>query len=510
MYLSSLTGDLVEPLTGRRWTGPEIRSRVVARAEALRRAGVNRGDRVFLHYGNVLEFFVDLLAIWRRGACAVPVDGRLTAFEIGHLARAAAPRVSIWAESPEATIVSALDGVGTRILPIAPSVRAEQTGEDEPPAGFGLDDEALILFTSGTTGDPKGVVHTHRSLRARWFALASSLGLDAYRKTLCLLPTHFGHGLICNSLFPWLHGRELHVLPPFRADLLVRLGEIIDQQGITFMSSVPTVWRLATRTAAPPKRGTLKRVFCGSAPLSGGLWRTVQQWCGVQEVCNAYGITETGSWLAGSGLAIDEPEDGLVGAVWGGAIRVLEGRDTSIAPSDAKDCAPGESGHIWVSTPALMKGYLGRDDLTAQVVSEGWFATGDVGTFDERGRLYIRGREREDINKGGMKVHPSDIDAVIERFDRTLDVCTFALADPLLGEDVGVAVVLSDPGQVTIDALHRWCRAHLAVHQMPRRLYVVEEIPRTSRGKVNRSRVAEFCSMRTAAAFGATGPRQQP
>ena len=91
-----------------------------------------------------------------------------------------------------------------------------------PPGRLSLDDDALILFTSGTTGQPKGVVHTHRSLRARWMSLRQSLGIESFRRTLCLLPTHFGHGLICNSLFPWLFGQDLYVLPPFRADLLLR------------------------------------------------------------------------------------------------------------------------------------------------------------------------------------------------------------------------------------------------------------------------------------------------
>jgi len=141
-----------------------------------------------------------------------------------------------------------------------------------------------------------------------------------------------------------------------------------------------------------------------------------------------------------------------------------------------------------------MKGYLDRDDLTAQVVSAGWFLTGDIGLIDTRGWLHLQGRERDEINKGGMKVHPADIDAVIERFPATLDVCTFAYADALLGEDVGVAVALKDTGEATLRDLHRWAAGHLAIHQLPQRWYVVDEIPRTSRGKVSRANVAEQCA----------------
>ena len=141
-----------------------------------------------------------------------------------------------------------------------------------------------------------------------------------------------------------------------------------------------------------------------------------------------------------------------------------------------------------------MRGYLGRDDLTAEVVSAGWLRTGDVGLVDERGCLYLRGREREEINKGGMKIYPADIDAVVERFEDAVDVCAFALEDALLGEDVGIAVVLRDGSAAKLGALREWMALHLARHQMPRRWYLVDEIPRTSRGKVNRSAVARRCA----------------
>ena len=306
-------------------------------------------------------------------------------------------------------------------------------------------------------------------------------------------PTHFGHGLICNALFPWLSGCDLFIMPPFRPETIARLGTIIDENRITFMSSVPALWRLALRIAKPPGLHALSRVFVGSAPLSAALWNDIAAWAGSARVMNAYGITETGSWLAGTTVGDFTPEDGLIGVPWGGVIAVLNSRDPAVALDRDAVCAPGESGHVWTLTPALMRGYLDRDDLTAQVVSHGWFATGDIGVIDDRGWLVLRGREREEINKGGMKVYPGDIDGVIERFAATLDVCSFAYADPLLGEDVGVAVALKQHDDSTLRDLHQWARQHLAAHQLPQRWYVLEEIPRTSRGKVNRAQIAEHC-----------------
>src|SRR5262245_41656928 len=419
-------GPLSAPLSGTHWDRDAVQARYRRRLGFYARRGLARGDRVLLHHANTPEFLVDLVAVWSLGGCAVPIDARLPPFEIETLARAAAPRLSLWSGAPDAAVAGVLAGLGAEMI--------DATEADaEPPAAalpagslVGLDQDALILFTSGTTGQPKGVVHTHRSLRARWTALRQSLGLTAFRRTLCLLPTHFGHGLICNCLFPWLSGQHLFIVPPFKPDLILQLGALLDQHAITFLSSVPTVWRLALKTAKPPRAASLQRVFCGSAPLSAHLWGEIRRWTGAPAVWNAYGITETGSWLAGTSVAGFTPADGLIGVAWGGTIKVLRGADAAAQLDAAEECAAGESGHVWVNTPALMRGYLGRDDLTAEVVSAGWFHTGDIGVLDERGWLHLRGREREEINKGGMKIYPGDVDAVIEQFDQTLDVCAFA------------------------------------------------------------------------------------
>ncbi|MGH7787062.1 MAG: class I adenylate-forming enzyme family protein [Candidatus Binatia bacterium] len=498
MLLDLTLGPLTEPLTGRHWDRATVLERLRRRLGFYAELGLVPGDRVFLHFGNTPEFFVDLVAIWSLGGCAIPIDARLTAFEIATLAEAAAPRFSLWPGAPETQASRALAAAGIAVLDASRADAAAPCAAAPRGPLVGLDADALILFTSGTTGAPKGVVHTHRSLRARWMALHHALGIERYRRTLCLLPTHFGHGLICNSLFPWLSGQHLYIVPPFKADLILQLGALLDEHEITFMSSVPTVWRLALKTAAPPRRGSLQRVFCGSAPLSAHLWSEVGRWTGAREVWNAYGITETGSWLAGTSVDGFSPEDGLVGEAWGGVVRVLRTREAALQPTAADQCGAGETGHVWVNTPGLMRGYLGRDDLTEAVVSAGWFLTGDIGLVDDRGWLYLRGREREEINKGGMKVYPGDIDAVVERFADTVDVCTFAFDDALLGEEIGLAVVLRQADEATLRRLHGWMGEHLAKHQMPKRWYVVDEIPRTSRGKINRAAVAARCAVQPA------------
>lgn len=143
-----------------------------------------------------------------------------------------------------------------------------------------------------------------------------------------------------------------------------------------------------------------------------------------------------------------------------------------------------------------MKGYFRRPDLTNSVVRRGWFKTGDIGLLDERGRLFLKGRERDEINKGGVKIYPDDIDHVVLQFKATTDACTFRFTDDLYGENVGIAVVLADQRSNTLRNLYQWLETHLARHKHPARWYLLDELPRNSRGKINRDTVMRLCGSR--------------
>jgi len=487
-------GVLVEPLTGRECNPSALRPEVLLRLSFYRAHGVGPGDRVFVHYGNRIEFFADLLAIWELGASVVPLDPTLTAFQLVNLARVAKPRLSLWHPTLDAAAAGDLAAEGAACI-VSPALGSTPTAKEVARAhDVALDDEALILFTSGTTGSPKGVVHTHRSLRARWDGLRASLGLEKFRRTLCLLPTHFGHGLICNALFPWLSGQTVIVVPPFQARVTSQLGALIDEHQITCLSSVPSLWTLALRLAAPPRAATLARVLCGSAPLSAALWRSIQTWAGTRDVLNAYGLTETGSWVAGTTVPDFVPEDGLIGEPWGATIRILPQGNTNGGFSAPIECAPGEEGYVWIKTPALMREYLGREDLTRHAVAAGWLLTGDIGYVDDRGRLYLRGREREELNKGGIKVHPADIEAAAQAGASMLETCSFAVDDPLYGQNVALALVVDPEDETALRAIYRGLTARLAPHQIPSRWYAVAEIARTANGKIDRQETARRCA----------------
>ena len=471
----------VAAVGGRASTGRDLAAEARRRAAVLAGLGVGRGHTALIAHGGSPEFFADLFAVWQTGAAAACVNPELTPAELVNLVAFTRPAVVLAADDFKAG---------------DPGVRVIDLGRDkaaaEPPAApeSALDDPALILFTSGTTGNPKGVVHTFRSLLARIALNRAHIG-PALQRTLCVLPTHFGHGLIGNCLTPLLGGDSLHLVPKAGVREMARLGDVLATHDITFMSSVPSFWKVALKAGKPPARQTLKRVQIGSAPLAAGLWRQVMAWTGTDDVVNMYGITETANWIGGASARDLAPEDGLIGRLWGGS--------AMLGLPDGRATAVGE-GEILVQTPSLMAGYLGRPDLTAQVLRGGWFHTGDIGTIDAAGVLRLTGRQKHEINRGGIKVHPEEIDLLLERHAAVAEACTFGIPDEISGEVVGIAVRLADGGTAVGAAeLRDWCRERIKRESVPERWFIVSEIPKTDRGKINRDRVRDYCLAKGAA-----------
>jgi long-chain acyl-CoA synthetase len=490
MLLGGPVGAIVEPLSGRRWESDEAQGHIRARAGAWWQAGMRGGDRVLLGYSNRLEAMADVVALWSLGVCVCPVNPHLTAFEVLKLAEAARPRFMLAFGDLDRSLQDGLTAGGVTVLD---GSKVDLRSETRSRLEVRLDDDALILFTSGTTSNPKGVVLTHRAIRARWLSLRDTLGVTRFRRTLCFLPTYLVHGLVLNSLYPWLSGQDLYLLPPFQSDSLLRLGSILDEHEITYFSSVPAAWRLILRAAAAPVKRTVGTVFCTSAPLSKPLWCDIQRWIGT-DVFNTYGMTESCGSTIGTTFPGAQPEEGLVGVPWEAMIAIMPDANPEHAPGLAAPCRAGEVGHVWLSSPALMRGYLGQDDLTARTVAGGWLVTGDLGSLDDRGRLYLRGRVRDEVNRGGVKIYPADIDSVAERFPAVKEACAFGCDDRVYGQSIAMAVVLSNREEATLRELHEWLNRHLAAYQMPVQWYLLDAIPRSPQGKTSRVLVAEQCA----------------
>lgn len=430
---------------------------VTERAGEFRRIGIGRGQCVVVARRKPLDYLSDLFALWEAGAMAVAVNPAITQEERDNVMKA--------------TGASAL-------LDDGPLLAASGTSA----SGLGslaADEPALTLMTSGTTGRPKGIVHTQRSLAARIALNVAAIGAADLERSLCVLPLHFGHGLIGNVLTVMAAGGTLTLWPQPSIEEMRGFGPLLDEQDITFMSSTPAFWNVAMRLSARPSQ-PIRRVHVGSAPLSIEHWSAIAEWTGTRKVFNMYGMTETANWIGGACLDDAGAGDGFVGRPWGGAAAVL---------GDEGGPRREGTGEVLIATPSMMTGYLGMETETRAAFHGAWLRTGDTGRIDAEGRLTLVGRIKHEINRGGVKVPAEEIDMLLERHPAVAEACAFGLPDPVAGEAVAAAIVLG--AEADLPAIRAWCRERCRAEAVPSRLFVLDAIPRNDRGKVVRDRVRE-------------------
>jgi len=391
------TARLANVRTGVELDAAGLRTRIAGRASDLSALGLPRLSRVVVGEADPVDFVVAILACLSAGLTAVGVNPALSA--------------------DEQTNVIATTGASHWLGALATSVPHPPIGNGDAARPLGLDEPALILMTSGTTGRPKGIVHSLRGLMARLALNTAEIGAATMRESLCVLPVFFGHGLIGNVLTPLFAGARVHVWPTPSVAELPKLARELEARGITFMSSVPSFWRLALRLSPPPARA-LERVHVGSAPLSLELWQQVAGWAGTEQLYNMFGMTETANWIGGGIPTGETARDGFVGPIWGGRLAVL-GEDGAIRASGR--------GEVLVQSPSLMLGYFERPDLDAEAQLAGWFRTGDTGDLDPQGRLTLVGRLKSEINRGGIKVQAEEIDMLLERHPDIAEACAFGI-----------------------------------------------------------------------------------
>ncbi|MEO0543144.1 MAG: fatty acid--CoA ligase family protein [Pseudomonadota bacterium] len=419
--------------------------------------------RVVVSEADPIKALSLLFAHWTLGNCVVLVNPGLQPIE-------------------QQTVVEhtgASDWYGDHDASIVPFM-ADNDNHDgavpSKPKPLDVDQPALVLMTSGTTGTPKGIVHSIRSLNARLALNNCFIDRGVSKNTLCILPLFFGHGLIGNCLTPLAAGNALHLLPSPSLAEIAQMGSLIDNHEITFMSSVPTFWKLVLRMQRPKKR-TLQRVHVGSAPLSIPNWKAVQDWTGCSSVFNMYGMTETANWIGGGSLAEAGQRDGFVGRIWGGvyAIRLENG-----------EIAASGRGEVLVSSPSQMLGYLNAPEKTAEAMHGEWFRTGDIGELTAGGELTLVGRSKTEINRGGIKILAEEVDMMLERHDAVSEACAFGVPDEVLGEAVAVAVVFNEGQAVSKSELRSWCRTQVRAEAVPTQYIFTDAIPKNARGKIVR------------------------
>lgn len=414
----------------------------------------NRPSRVVIAIHDPITCLVTLFAIWATGNCAVMVNPNVSENEKRRILTKTSAR--LWIDDHQEQIIE------------------NPHQETQAPS-----DAALILMTSGTTGDPKGVTHSLASLKARLIENIRAIHADVLERTLCPLPLFFGHGLIGNCLTPLFAGKHLFILPSMQLGELASFGQTLDANKITFLSSVPSFWRMVLPTSPPPQR-PLQRVHIGSAPLSQDLWAQIGIWCGTDRVFNTYGMTETANWISGGTLSESKSRPGYVGRPWGGTFRVF---------CDGQLKAHG-MGEVMVRSPGQMLGFWGDPAQSKAALVDGYLRTGDIGELTENQELQLVGRSKHEINIGGIKVLAEEIDLLLEQHPDVTEACGFGVPDKIAGERVA-AVVKSDSDTLTPQNLINWCRDNARKEAVPFKIEIVDDIPKNDRGKVARNDVRD-------------------
>jgi oxalate---CoA ligase len=460
--------EIVDARTGRSYHRSAIWSEAARRSRSMAAAGHRPGQPAVVAEPDGTAALLDIFAIWTAGGIAVVAPPTLTEGEKARACEATGARFWLGPNPPS-------DAIGVET---SRGHELESGPDLSPRPRLSPDDSALILMTSGTTSVPKGVVHSLRSLFSRIALNLCFMPAHDLVRTLNVLPVHFGHGLIGNCLTPLMAGSRLFVWSGIEISEYRELGALIDEERITFMSSVPSFWRVAMRASSEPAQA-LRRVHVGSAPLSVEEWQAISDWTKTRRVLNMYGMTETANWIAGCSLEGGHLVDGLVGRAWGGALALL--RDGALA-------SDGE-GEVVVHSPSIMQGYHGQPGLTAAAFHGSWFRTGDVGRVEKDGELILVGRIKDEINRAGIKIAPAEVDLLLGRHPDVVDACAFAMPDQVAGEIVAAAVVLGEGSTADMEAIRAWCRERIRAEAVPSRLFVMQAIPRTERGKTSRDMV---------------------
>lgn len=444
MKLFRQLGQMTEIQTGSTVSAKEIHFRVEARAQSFVSQGLLKNDRVFLRYGNSISFFIDLFALWTLDACAMPLDKTTPEHEFQKLVDHSSASFEIQAEN-------------------GPLIRIGSSQSIE-------ENIHLILYTSGSMGQPKGVTYNLTTLETKLTVLSENLNIADFQKSLCLLPTHFGHGLIANSLFPLLRGCHLYIGSAFDLTMAEKLSSIIDHHEITFFSSVPSFWNFLKYHPGPQKN-SLKRIHCASSLFLENAYLQIHKWSPSANIFNVYGLTEFASWV--SGFEIQTAADfKYVGSGWGAEFKIENSDENGV-------------GVVLIKAKAEMIGYLNQPDLTEKSRFDGWFRTGDLGSIDKSRGLTLLGRYDDLMNVGGAKIVPSEIENVLLKNSSLQSVCVFSVPHVLMGEAI-VAAYVNPLNDVTPAQLERWCQDYLPKYRIPTYWYPVQQIPETTRGKVDR------------------------
>jgi long-chain acyl-CoA synthetase len=446
-------------------------------AALLRSKGVGLGDRVGIMLPNVPYFPICYYGVLRAGGTVVPMNVLLKRRE-----------VAFYLGDPEAKVLFAWEGfaedaeagakeAGAECILVSPGKFEALLGEVEPSrevAGTDDDDTAVILYTSGTTGTPKGAELTHSNLYKNAEISRGLFDLGSEAVTLGALPLFHSFGQTCGMNATFKAGGTLTLIPRFDAKKAL---EIIQRDRVTVFEGVPTMYGAMLHEPDRDQFDTSCLQICGS----GGAAMPVELMRGFEEAFNCkvlegYGLSET-SPVASFNHPDRERKPGSIGTP-------VDGVEMKVVDEDDNEVTQGEVGEIVIRGHNIMKGYWKKPDATAEAMRGGWFHTGDMALLDEDGYFFIVDRKKDMIIRGGYNIYPREIEEVLYEHPAVREVAVLGVPDENLGEEVAAAVALKDGAEATAEDLRNFVKEQVAAYKYPRRVWFVEELPKGPTGKI--------------------------
>jgi fatty-acyl-CoA synthase len=470
-----------EPATGRTLTYAELDVRAAQAAALLHARGIREGDRVAIRCRNRIEFFEILFGCAKLGAILVPLNWRMPPAELDLLIADAEPALLLHG-TEDAAAAARLAGAVPRLgldEEYPALLAAAEPGRLR--AGWPAGGTWYLLYTSGTTGRPKGVVYTFRMALSNYVSLSAAIGLRAGDATASFLPLFHTAGINLHALPTLIAGGRVLMLPAFDADAVVAL---LEQRRLDTFFAVPTVYQSLLdhpRFASAPL-DHVRHWACGGAPLPDAVVHRCRD-LGIR-VCNGMGMTETGptAFLLDPADAWDR-----VGSV--GKPQLL--CSARIVDAAGRDVAQGEVGDLLFSGPGITPGYWRNEEATrAAFTPDGWLRSGDLARQDEAGFFYIAGRRKEMFISGGENVYPAEVENVLCAHPAVIDVAVLGRPDPRWGEVGQAFVQLAPQARPCEDDLRAFCRQRLAPYKVPVSFAFVADFPRTSAGKIQKHLLA--------------------
>jgi malonyl-CoA/methylmalonyl-CoA synthetase len=447
---------------GQVWSYGDLERQSGRIANGLVAAGVAPGDRVAAQLQKSPGVLALYLGCLRSGAVFLPMNTAYTPAEVDYLLADSSPAVALVGDEGAATLAALAEGQPAEFADVERAPR----------------DLAAILYTSGTTGRPKGAMLTHGNLVSNAVTLASAWGFGGSDVLVHALPTYHAHGLFVAVNCVLASGCSMVFLPRFDPDA------VLDAlPAATVFMGVPTMYvRLLASPRLDRARCERMRLFVsGSAPLSAATHAEFAARTG-QQILERYGMTETVMLTSNPLHGARKP--GTVGPP-------LPGVSVRVVPRAGAGDADGVGG-VEVRGPNVFAGYWGKPELTAmEMTADGWFRTGDLGRFDDDGYLELVGRSKDLVISGGLNVYPKEVEAVLDGLDGVVESAVIGVPDADLGEAVVAVVVPVGGAPIDEASLRAAARAELAGFKCPKRFHLVEELPRNTMGKVEKNVLRE-------------------